>query len=426
MDSSKGVAFIKNLGRGLIIVSLIAILSIALLTLWPGLGAKAARPLRQVIGNQRVAQLETILFTVQDAVHQGSYSLGLSEPQAPWQIAAPINPLSTPTRSIQTPQTPTRPLATPTPTATTQGAPPLPTETQPASPTPSTTASPTPIPWTLPAVPPATDLQGEGVWQPYLYNEAAEPVALRTFLLPDPDRPYATMAVIAFDLAQTNLHYVLGIQEPKLPDGPGGAGTIPDQDKQPNRLLAAFNGGFMASHGEYGAMSNGIIALPAKLNYGTIAILESGQVQIGEWGSDILPDNPFTAWRQNARMVIHNGQINDRVYNGSIITWGGNINGDIVTWRSGLGLSADQQTLYYFAGPSINMPSLAQAMTAVNVHNGILLDINATWVHFTAFRPDIPSEASLTAEPLFEEGMETNPDRYLNQSSRDFFYITTK
>jgi hypothetical protein len=165
------------------------------------------------------------------------------------------------------------------------------------------------------------------------------------------------------------------------------------------------------------------VALPAKNNYGTIAILQDGQVQIGEWGNDISPDDKFISWRQNARMVVHNGQINDRVYNGSIITWGGNINGDILTWRSGIGLSADQETLYYFAGPSLSMPTLAEAMMAVNAYNGILLDINASWVHFTAFRTE---ESGLTADPLFEEGMETQVDRYLNQAKRDFFYITVK
>jgi hypothetical protein len=179
----------------------------------------------------------------------------------------------------------------------------------------------------------------------------------------------------------------------------------------------------MASHGEYGAMSNGTTALPAKSPYGTVAIYQTGEVQIGEWGSDILPDGDFVSWRQNARMVVHNGQINDRVYNGSIITWGGNINGEIVTWRSGVGLSADQQILYYFAGSSLSMPTLAESMTAVGAYNGILLDINASWVHFTAFRP---GEDAFTAEPLFEEGMETHTDRYLLQSSRDFFYVTVK
>jgi hypothetical protein len=382
--------------------------------------------MRRVIGNERVAQLETVLFTVQDTFKQVAYGLGAAEPEAPWQVA-----------EAGSPPTPTGPRPTAASTASPTGEmeeaavtalpgtlPPSPTPLR--TPTPAPTATPTAVPWSLPAVAPFTDLEGEGIWQPYIYNEAGEVVGLRTFLLPDPDRPYATVAVVAFDLTKTNLHYVLGVDEPKLPDGPGGNGTIPTEVKQSGQLLAAFNGGFMATHGEYGAMSNGTIALPARSPYGTVAIYETGDVQIGEWGSDILPDGDFVSWRQNARMVVHNGQINDRVYNGSIVTWGGNINGDIVTWRSGVGLSADQQILYYFAGPSMSMPTLAEAMTAVSAHNGILLDINAAWVHFTAVRPNDLSEAAMTAEPLFEEGMETHTDRYLNQSSRDFFYITTK
>lgn len=426
MDSSSPSrsAPLKLLTRSLVIIILAVILGMVVVSLWPGVGTAVARPLRQVVGNERVAQLETVLFTVQDGFKQLTYGLGVAEPEAPWQTAG-----------ADAPPAPTEPRPTTTPTATPTTAaeetavtvlagtlPPSLTPTR--TPTPSPTATPTAVPWSLPTVAPFTNLEGEGVWQPYLYNEGGEVVALRTFLLPDPERPYATVAVVAFDLTKTSLHYVLGIDEPKLPDGPGGNGTISAEDKQPGRLLAAFNGGFMATHGEYGAMSGGVVALPAKSPYGTVAIYQSGEVRIGEWDSDILPEGDFAAWRQNARMVVHNGQINDRVYNGSIITWGGNINGDIVTWRSGVGLSADQQILYYFAGPSVSMPTLAEAMTAVNAHNGILLDINAAWVHFTAFRPN--DDAMVTAEPLFEEGMETHTDRYLNQSSRDFFYVTTK
>jgi hypothetical protein len=415
---------LKSLARILTVFILTAIAGVVVLTLWPGLGASVARPLRNVIGNERVAQLETVLFTVQDVFQQGSYGLGLAEPEAPWVVEVTSTPPA-PTRPAPT----ITPSSTPKPTATNDLALPTsaaillsPTPTN----TPTPTANPTAVPWTLPALSPYTDLSGEGVWQPYLYNSTGDVVGLRTFLLPDPDRPYATVAIVAFDLKQTSLHYVLGVDEPKLPDGPGGSGTIPTQDKQPDQLLAAFNGGFMATHGEYGAMSNGTIALPAKIPYGTVAIYENGDIQIGEWGSDILPDGAFAGWRQNARMVVHNGQINERVYNGSIITWGGNINGDIVTWRSGVGISADQQTLYYLAGPSISMPTLAEAMMASGAYNGILLDINASWVHFTAIRPNDIIETAMTAEPLFEEGMETHTDRYLNQSSRDFFYITAK
>lgn len=415
----------KRLLRKWYIVLPLAILILAiagwlLLTYRPDVAAQLANPLRRILGNERVAQLESFAFTVQDKARQAQYGLGLAEPASPWEAPSPVaTPAPTPTAT----PSPTLPPSA-TPTALTQAG--DSTATAASSPTPTQTPSPTATPfpqWTLPNLEPFGTLAGEGVWQPYLTNPAGEVVALRAFLQPDPERPYTSVGVVAFDLQKTQLHYVLGSQEPALPGGPRGTGRIPVEDMQPGRLLATFNGGFLATHGEYGAMSGGLVALPAKLGYGTVAELESGELQIGEWGVEINPDAAYTFWRQNARMVVHNGQINERVYNSSIITWGGSINGDIVTWRSGIGLDENQEVLYYLAGPSVSMPVLAQAMMAAGVHNGILLDINATWVHFAAIHSD---GEELRAEPLFGEGMETNVDRYLKQSGRDFFYITVR
>jgi len=246
---------------------------------------------------------------------------------------------------------------------------------------------------------------------------------LRTFLQPDAERPYALVAVVAFDLRKVDLRYVLGSQEPAVDGGPRGSGFIPADHLQANRLIATFNGGFMASHGAYGAMADGLEALPAKDGYATVAIYRDGEVRIGNWGDTISADGDFVAWRQNARLVVEDGEINPRVYNGSITTWGGNINGDIVTWRSGLGINSDNTVLYFLAGPSMSMPTLAAAMTAVGLENGFLLDINESWVHFAQITPGIDNE--MVAVPLFAEGMETKPDRYLRQSDRDFFYIIT-
>jgi len=66
------------------------------------------------------------------------------------------------------------------------------------------------------------------------------------------------------------------------------------------------------------------------------------------------------------------------------------------------------------------MQSLAAAMQAAGVHNGMLLDINPTWVHFAAIEQ---AGDELLARPLFDEGMESDPDRFLRASVRDFFYV---
>jgi hypothetical protein len=188
-------------------------------------------------------------------------------------------------------------------------------------------------------------LEGEGVWTPYIQTSSDQTVACRTFLQPDPQRPYTVIGVVAFDLTRTRLHYVLGTQEPSVPKGPKGTGTIPPQDQRPGILLATFNGGFKGTHGYYGAMQAGIIALP--------------------------PRDGFA-----------DGQITPRVATDLVGDWGGN-----------------------YAG----------------VQQGLELDINPYWVHFTAIQPQ---GSTLVAEPLFPAQMKESKDRYLHASARDFFYVT--
>ncbi len=418
------MGMVKRITAVIVLVVLgVGVAGIILVTLFPGVGARLARPLRALLGVQVVAQMEMALFTLQDGARQVGYGLGLAEAEAPWQLvptraATAVLPAVTPAAVAREgrgarEETPVPALL---PSLTFTSPPP-----RFSTPTPSPwPPSPTPDQRPLPPVTPLGNLAGAGEWQPYLFDAAGNVVAWRTFLQPDETRPYAIVALVAFDLSQTSLHYVLGYEEPALPDGPRGAGVILAADRQPGRLLATFNGGFMASHGAYGAMANGLTALPLKEGYATVAITAAGEVLVGEWGSDIPVAGDYRALRQNARPVTRNGAINERVYNGSAVTWGSSIDGDVVTWRSALGVSADGQTLYFAAGPSLSMPALAEALLAAGVANSMLLDINESWTHFAAIRAD---GDELLAEPLMQ-GMEYRANRYLHPSDRDFFYVT--
>lgn len=386
----------------------------------PNVAAQGANALRGIIGKEAVGELETIYFTIQDNVKQVQYDTGIAEAEAPWEmptLAATLDPIPITIHVTDTP------IPTAIPQQETADETPEPIET--AVPiTPSPEPSPTPAHWTLPAAIPFGDLVGEGVWQPYLTNQAGEVVALRTFLQPDAERPYALAAIVAFDLSQIDLRYVLGSEEPALPDGPHGFGFMDADDKASGNLLATFNGGFMGTHGAYGAMADGLEAIPAKDGYATVTIGEDGAVRIGEWGNGLdKSGGPYTAWRQNARLITQDGKITERVYNGSAATWGSSIEGDVVTWRSALGIDETNEMLYFVAGPSLSMPALANALTAVHAHNSLLLDINESWVHFAAIQYQ---DGEPLAEPLLPEGMDTTVDRYLRQSARDFFYVMAK
>src|SRR5262249_57767426 len=113
-----------------------------------------------------------------------------------------------------------------------------------------------------------------------------------------------------FYLRATRLHFVLGTIEP-LPAKaePSRTGSIPPDDRKPDVLLAAFNGGFKARPNFYGAMADGVVAQPPINEMETIAIYTDGRVRMGQWGKDITDSPDLVAWRENGAWLIHNSEI---------------------------------------------------------------------------------------------------------------------
>ena len=376
-------------------------------TVWPSVGAQGADVMRGLIGDPAVAWLEGAVFQVQDTLLGLGYRLGV-RPDAPWTV---VSPDSTPQYLFHTPTVQSTASVSPSPaverTALSRG-----TEIPPAP-------TATPIRWPPPAVPAFGSLAGEGEWSPYFSNARGQTVAYRTFLQPDADRPYAIAAVVAADLEQIRLHYVLGFEEPFFEEKVERSGIIPKEDKLPGRLLAVFNGGFLTRHGLFGVMVDGKVLIPMIDGLGTLAIYPDGRVRIGVWGSDIISLEGIAAIRQNGAIVVQDGRINPQAFEDSLELWGASLSGEMATWRSALGISADGCTLYYVAGWSLNMPALARALQAAGAYSAIQLDINRYWVLFTTIRfdPDGPK-----ALPLLDE-MNENIDRYLYASSRDYFYL---
>src|SRR5262249_5079952 len=198
------------------------------------------------------------------------------------------------------------------------------------------------------------------------------------------------------------------------------SGAIPAADLQPGVLIATFNGGFKARHGQYGAMADGLVALPAIRGLATVAMYSDGHVQIGKWGTDIKDTRDLESWRQNGEMLIYNGEINPDTTQ-TTLSWGLTIRGSAITWRSALGLSADGRTLYYVAGPQLDVATLTKVMAQTGAADALQLDVNNFWVHFAAVRSE---GSTLVAEPLLS-AMKQQVDRYLKSYSRDFFYVTT-
>lgn len=410
----------KTIFAILLAMALAVCIPVVVIDQWPAAGAQGADTLRLIFGVRFVTQMETVVFTVKDTLQHLEYQTGLKKPAAPWQVSATEPSTAVPTASA--PKTTASPMATSLPSRPLVGSTDVP-ESQgaptPAEPTPTQT---TVVAWQPTDVKPFSKLPGEGNWLPYIQNGSGQVLAYKTFLSPDPGRPYAIVDVIAFDLAKIQLHFALGSEEPyESKNIPRAAGKIPPQDQQPNLLLAAFNGGFQFEHGHFGAMADGLVAVHPKSGLGTLAIYRDGSLRMGEWGADLLPSEDMVAYRQNGPLVIKDGQISTLVADPSF--WGYTINGDTVTWRSGMGLSQDGRTLYYLVGPSLTIQTLSDAMQAAGLWTAMQLDINKYWVHFVAFRP---VGGQLTSEPLDENAMKVHANRFLVGFGHDFFYVTAK
>lgn len=391
---------------------LVAIIGYFVVGANPGLAAHGAEVLRGIIGDENVARLETWVLGVQDTLQGWAYDAGADKPQAPWSSPTPGSLLvsattaSTPTSSSAPDNSNASQLPTPATTAVRAPNPPPPIATVP--------------PANLPApLKPMGHLAGEGAWSVFLQNPAGQPVAYRTFLEPDPQRAYALAAVAAIDLTATRLHYLLGTVEPVSPDtGLDRPGRIPTSDIKSGLLLAAFNGGFRAQHGAFGAEVNGVVILAPRPDFGTVAMYDDGHVAIGAWGTDINFVKGLRNWRQNGPLIIQNGQINPHTADTAPEDWGYTVKGDVATWRSGLGISVDGQTLYYVAGSYLTLPVLAQVMAETGAVNAIQLDINGFWVNFEA----IQSNGAGLQSQLLMDGMHDD-NRYLHTFERDFFYL---
>ena len=393
---------------GLFIVILLGGL-VAIPVLSPATGAALADDLRAIFGPEFVAQLESTSFHIQDSINRARYQASGGQAQLNWAQGAVTTTLQL-KRSAKA--APAQPMVV-------------------ASAHPGAVANPAPqavVPLqsdvTAVTAPSPANLD----WQDYGAEVNDTPIMARSFVKPDPDRPYAQAALVRIDLSQIQLHLVPGTVEPVVAKPIPGfkrPGIIPAVDQDPE-LLAAFNGGFKAIHGHYGVMVNGITLLPPRDGLATIAQRPDGSIQIGEWGRDLTLNDNLTWYRQNCPLLVDGGQINPHVNDENRQEWGYTVKNLDTTWRSGLGISQDGRFLIYAAGNSLTVRSLAQALQQAGAYYAMQTDINGFYTRFVTYRPaDNPKATghSLAADKLLNE-MSGDPALFLHPYDRDFFYIT--
>jgi hypothetical protein len=252
-------------------------------------------------------------------------------------------------------------------------------------------------------------------------------VTARGSVKPDSTRPYAQAAVVRIDLAEVDLHFMLGTQEPVAAKGTqpvSRTGAIPVRDQLPDRLLVAFNGGFKAIHGNYGVIADGVTIITPTYGLASLAIYQDGSIDLGAWGSDINPSDNLVDLRQNCPLLVNGGEINPTVNDGSRKEWGYTVKNLDTTWRSGIGISRDGRFLIYAAGNSLTVQSLAQALIMAGAYHAMQLDINGFYTRFAIYHAaGAKSHHSVVADKLLNQ-MTILPGQFLDPYDRDFFYVT--
>ncbi|HEX4448559.1 MAG TPA: hypothetical protein VH044_17560 [Polyangiaceae bacterium] len=297
-------------------------------------------------------------------------------------------------------------------------------------------------------------LPGEGRWialdkDPFITPAAtgAAPAFVTSFVRPDRQRPDVRVYVTLWDPRQVALHMEAGTVEPISATGEHGSGMIPRVPEVMGHVVAAFNGGFQAQHGEYGMQANGIAYLPPKPYGATVVELRDGSNGFGAWPDSAEVPSDVIGLRQNLTAMVEDGRYNPWGRN----WWGGAPPGwpdQIHTARSSICLTREGFAGYFYSA-SISPEDLGQAMLAARCSFGIHLDMNLGHAGFEFYDVAPEGELAPIGRPLQGdwEAQGKVPDmpgyvfrgrrmirgmghmlfpRYIQREARDFFYLTAR
>ncbi|WP_394838394.1 hypothetical protein LVJ94_15940 [Pendulispora rubella] len=297
-------------------------------------------------------------------------------------------------------------------------------------------------------------LPGEGQWislerDPFIRQGPGLPSPFVTsFVRADKTRHETRVYVTLWDPRQIALHMQAGTVEPVSATGEAGTGEVPRTPEVWNHLVAGFNGGFQAMHGEYGMQADGALYLPPKPYAATVLEMKDGSTAFGAWPPD-TPDvgDEVLSFRQNLTALVQDDRFNPwgRTW------WGGTPKGwadEVHTTRSGLCLTKEN-FVGYFWGNDISADVLANAMLAARCAFGMHLDMNTGHAGFEFYNAQPKDALTALGRPLqqdweFEGSLKSMPDfrvrarrmvkgmghmnfpRYIHRDERDFFYLTRR
>jgi hypothetical protein len=357
----------------------------------PGFGPWVADTLRSVFGKEFVAWLEDTVYGAEDWVNLKTRAD--EAPTAMWDVKAP--PPSIPRASA------------------------------------SASGKPPPPPFTLPPLAAMFDnavTAGDGVWIPVIDPRKPDDQTrlLKTFVHPDKNRGWAVVAVVAVDLSAVELHAVPGRHEPERKSKEAKAydkrAVVPESER--DRLIAAFNGGYKSTHGDYGMKVDGIVFQPPRALCCVVARLNDGTYLVRDWDKVKEREPEMVWWRQTPICMFDEGTPHPALAMKKLGWGASSVSATTVIRRSAIGLNKERTVLFVGIGDAVTGHAMGTAMHHAGADSVSQLDVNFSFPKFLLYDVKEPGSKELKAVPL-TENFEFEPDQYVgNQSARDFFYLT--
>lgn len=296
-------------------------------------------------------------------------------------------------------------------------------------------------------------LAGEGQWirlddDPFITPiPSLQTPFLTTFVRTDPGAQQTRVYVTLWDPRLVALHMQAGTVEPVSATGEAGPGQIPRSPEVMRHVVAGFNGGFQATHGEFGMQADGVLYLPPKPFGATVLEMRDGSTAFAAWPKDTEVPEEVLSFRQNMTFMVQD----DRYNPWGRAWWGGVPPGwhdAIHTTRSGLCLTKEGFVAYLF-GHDIGPEPLGRAMLAARCEMGMHLDMNPGLAGFELYNMQPAASFKPLGRPLqpdweYEGTVKDLPEfkfrsrrmtksmghiqfpRYIQRDARDFFYLTTR
>ncbi len=393
----------RRLFVGLGITAAVPVCMWGALHAFPGFGPAMADGARSVLGPGAVAWAEDTVYGIEDRIKRVVYRN--APPKTYWEEPAATAPSPALAKAEGAPGQPGEEGA--------KG------EAKPAEFAPANYEAP------FPKVASPSD----GRWIPIVdpADPAGAPAMFKSLVHPDPRRSFAAVAVVAIDLSRVDLTMVLGTVEPRSQavSREQRPGVIPRE--RFDTLLAAFNGGFKAEHGHYGAMLDGQTLIAPRDTSCTVALYKDSSIEIRTWPVVRDRAGDMTGYRQTPPCLVEQGQIHERLLQAEESKgWGAAVGGETVIRRSSIGLSSDHKTLFYGFGDSVSAGSLARAMKAAGSEDAAQLDVNGMYPRFLFYGRTPPGGTPQVSSALVPDVPFVRSEYVGRPEGRDFFYLTRK